>query len=128
MPNATKTPPRDGTTAGTTSKPNPLAMLFHVPKTFTLVGSVLSDARVHWLSKAFFVTCILALVAALFFPEAAAEMLGLGIPGVGWAFDIMGLPVDATIDWVALSVAAFNLLRLFPSEIVGEHYDRLFRR
>jgi hypothetical protein len=99
----------------------------HFPKTAALATALLQDARVHWLPKLLFVGSIIALLIALFFPEAAAEVVGLGIPGVGWILDALGIPVDATIDWVVLAVAAFNLLRLFPREIVGEHYDRLFR-
>jgi hypothetical protein len=47
---------------------------------------------------------------------------------VGWAFDAVGIPAEATLDWAVLGVAAFNLLKLFPRDVVGEHYDRLFRK
>ena len=68
------------------------------------------------------------MLLALLFPESAAELLGLGVPGIGWAFDALGIPVDATLDWAVLGVAAFNLLKLFPKEVVGEHYDQLFQK
>jgi hypothetical protein len=42
--------------------------------------------------------------------------------------EILELPLDGAIDWVTFAVATFSLLKLFPKEIVGEHYDRLFRR
>jgi hypothetical protein len=106
----------------------PGALLFHLGKTSALVSAIMQDARVHWLPKLFFFGALGALLLALLFPESAAEIFGLGIPGVGWALDALGLPVDATIDWAVLGVAAFNLLKLFPREVVGEHYDRLFRK
>ena len=104
------------------------SLLFHMGKTASLVSAIMKDARVHWLPKLFFFGLLGALLLALLFPESAAELLGLGIPGVGWALDALGLPVDATIDWAVLGVAAFNLLKLFPKEVVGEHYDHLFRK
>lgn len=110
----------------TTSRPNPLALLFHIQKTFALVGSVLADARVHWLQKSLFVGTLGALLAALLIPELGVDMMAF-VSGIGIPLDILGLPPEATFDWIAFSVASYNLLKLFPAEIVGEHYDRLFR-
>jgi hypothetical protein len=129
MPTSTRTNADSTTSTGTAqSAPRFLSLLLHVPKTIGLTTAVLQDARVHWFPKLVFLGSLGTLLLALLFPETAAEIIGLGIPGVGWTLDILGLPVDASIDWIALSVAAFNLLRLFPADIVGEHYDRLFRR
>lgn len=114
--------------AGSASKPSPFALLFHIRKTTALVGSVLQDTRVSWVPKTVFLTCITALLAAILLPELGIDTAAfLGLPGFGAILDALGLPVDASFDWVAFSVAAFNLLKLFPAEIVGEHYDRLFR-
>jgi hypothetical protein len=103
---------------------NQFALLFHIRKTFSLIGAVLSDNRVHWLPKATFLGCLGALVMALLGGDAVSELVSNVMPVVG---PVLGLPVDASVDWVAFAVAAFNLLKLFPSDIVGEHYDRLFR-
>ena len=112
-----------------TGKPNPLALLFHIGKTSTLVGSVLRDERVSWLPKTVFLTCITALLAAIILPELGIDTgMFLALPGIGAVLDALGLPVDASFDWAVFAVAAFNLLKLFPAEIVGEHYDQLFRR
>lgn len=114
--------------AGSTTKPSPFSLLFHVGKTSALVGSVLQDTRVSWVAKSLFVTCITALLAAIILPELGIDTgVFLALPGVGAVLDALGLPVDATFDWAVFAVAAFNLLKLFPAEIVGEHYDRLFR-
>src|SRR5262249_39334748 len=104
-----------------------LALFFHLRKTVALAQAVLQDTRVHWLPKVAFVTGIGTLLLALVFPELVTDLIALEIPGIGLAFDALGLPTEFAVDWVFVSVAAFNLLKLFPAEIVGEHYDRLFR-
>ena len=104
------------------------ALLLHARKTLALTAAVLGDMRVHWFSKAMYISGIGAVLLALLFPETIVDVTAaVGLPGVGILLDGLGLPVDATVDWVAVAVAAFNLLKLFPPEIVGEHYDRLFR-
>ncbi|HLZ25102.1 MAG TPA: hypothetical protein VKQ30_23515 [Ktedonobacterales bacterium] len=104
------------------------ALILHVRKTVALTAAVLNDARVHWLSKSLYIGSITVLLAALLFPESVGDLIAFfGIPGVGGIADIFGIPAEAGFDWVAFAVAAYNLLRLFPTEIVGEHYDRLFR-
>jgi hypothetical protein len=121
MPQSTTT----GATQKASSGVNPLSMLLHLGKTFALTGAVLSDRRVHWLPKIAFLGVIGALVAGLIFPEMAVDVLG-AIPTAG--LDMLGIPAEAGIDWVVFGVAAFNLLKLFPADVVGEHYDRLFRK
>jgi hypothetical protein len=113
-----------GATNKATSGVNPLSMLLHLGKTFALTGAVLSDRRVHWLPKMAFIGMIGALMAGLIFPEMAVDALAV-IPTAG--LDLLGIPAEAGIDWMVFGVAAFNLLKLFPADIVGEHYDRLFR-
>jgi len=106
--------------------PNALALLFHIPKTFSLIGAVFRDARVHWLPKIVFSLSLAVLLLALLTPETFAEIVGfIGLPLTA-PFELLGIPVDGTIDWAVLGVAAFNLLRLFPSQVVGEHYSRIF--
>lgn len=112
----------------TTKTVRQASLLFHLGKTAALIAAIMKDVRVHWLPKLFFFGVLGALLLALLFPESAAELFGLGIPGIGWAFDALGIPIDATIDWAVLGVAAFNLLKLFPKEVVGEHYDSLFHK
>jgi hypothetical protein len=104
--------------------PNQWALLLHIHKTYTLIRAVLADARVHWLSKAVFLSCIGAMLLVLLGGDLMAGVAESVVPLIGPA---VGLPVDASLDWVAFAVVAFNLLKLFPTEIVGEHYDRLFR-
>jgi hypothetical protein len=114
--------------AAAQSRLSQAAMLFHIGKTASLVSAIMKDTRVHWLPKFSFFGVLGALLVALLFPEAIADVSGLFAPVLGWAFDAVGIPAEATLDWAVLGVVAFNLLKLFPKEIVGEHYDRLFRK
>lgn len=111
-------------TVMTQRKLNQWALLFHIRKTFALVSAVLGDRRVHWLPKATFLGCLGALLIALLGGDAVSELVSNVLPVVG---PVLGIPIDGSIDWVVFAVAAFNLLKLFPSDVVGEHYDRLFR-
>lgn len=119
--------PQPNATA-THGSPNPIAMLFHMAKTFALTGSLLTDSRIHPARKAVFMTVMGVLLAAALGVDAAGELVTNLVPVVGQFVGLGEIPVDAAIDWVVLSVAAFNMLKVFPTEIVGEHYDRLFRR
>lgn len=123
--------PETETKTASRTIPNPVQMILHVFKTIALAGSLLVDPRVHPGRKATFVVVLGALIAAALGVEGVGELLTQVlnvIPGLGVLMGIGELPVDATVDWVLVSVVAFNLLKLFPTEIVGEHYDRLFRR
>lgn len=127
MPQTTYT--ANAGTTGFRRAPNQLSLLLHIGKTAGLVQAVLRDARVHWLPKMVFVGCLGALVLAVLFPELTADTaVFFGLPGVGAAMDVLGIPAEGVLDWTVVAVAAFNLLKLFPTEIVGEHYDTLFRR
>jgi len=121
MPQSTTTGPSQKTPSGI----NPLSMLLHLGKTFALTGAVLSDRRVHWLPKFAFVGLIVVLIAGLIFPEIAVDVIA-AIPTAG--LDLLGIPAEAGFDWVIFGVAAFNLLKLFPADIVGEHYNRFFHK
>jgi hypothetical protein len=115
----------------TRTMPNPVQMLLHVFKTVALGGALLADRRVHPIRKLVFVGVLGALVAAALGVEGVGEIVTQVlnvIPGLGVALGIGEVPVDAAVDWILVAVVAFNLLKLFPAEIVGEHYDRLFRR
>ncbi|GAC1447885.1 MAG: hypothetical protein PVSMB4_04170 [Ktedonobacterales bacterium] len=113
------------------SSPNPLAMILHLIKTFSLGGSLLGDQRIHPARKVAFITILGVIIAAALGVDAAGEIITQGlniIPGLGALLGIGELPVDGAIDWVVVAVAAFSLLKLFPAHIVGEHYDRIFRK
>jgi len=106
---------------------NGLSLLFHIRKTFKLASAVLHDPRVPWAPKVAFLVSAGTLALVVLVPELGADGIMAAVPGLGWIGDALGIPAEASLDWVAAAVAAFNLLKLFPAEIVGEHYDALFR-
>lgn len=105
-------------------QPKRTDLIFHLVKTGKLVAAILSDSRVHIVRKIAYLGSVGLLLAILLFPEALAEVA----TAFTVVFPFLELPADASIDWVAFAVATFSLLKFFPKEIVGEHYDRLFRR
>lgn len=111
-----------------TEKPSPAALLIHLPKTFSLIGAMMRDARVKAFPKFMFISSLGFLLLALIFPEVSADVLALFAPILGPVFDAIGIPTEGAIDWLAIGIAAYNLFKLFPSEVVGEHYDQIFHK
>ena len=101
-------------------------LVFHLPKTIRLVGTVLWDRRVSLLRKGAFLGGMGVLLALLLVPEALADGATLLSP----LFALIGveLPAEGAIDWLAFTLASFSLLQVFPKEILGEHYEQLFQR
>jgi hypothetical protein len=99
-------------------------IFFHFFKTGNLVSSLIKDRRVSVGRKVGFFIAIAALIAILLFPDILDEtVLSFALPLVG---TILGIPIDAGFDWVAFALVAVSLLKIFPKEIVGEHYKRIF--
>ncbi|HEX7733226.1 MAG TPA: hypothetical protein VF458_00130 [Ktedonobacteraceae bacterium] len=99
-------------------------IFFHFIKTGRLIGALSSDRRISIVRKVLFFAIILALLAVLLFPDVLDEIgLSLALPVVG---TVLGVPVDAGFDWIAFALASVSLLRIFPAEIVSEHYQHLF--
>lgn len=119
--------PMGSTSTQQPPNPNPMSMLFHMFRTFSLAGSLLADPRIHPTRKSLFLGILGVLIAAVLGVEGVTELVTNLLPIVGQFIGLGEIPADAALDWVVVVVAAFNLLRLFPKEIVGEHYDRLFR-
>lgn len=100
-------------------------IFFHAIKTSRLVGALSKDRRVPVIRKICFFGIILALILILLFPDAIDEtVLSFALPFVG---TILGVPLDAGFDWIALALVSVSLLRIFPAEVVSEHYQRLFK-
>jgi hypothetical protein len=101
-------------------------LVFHLPKTIRLVGTVLWDRRVSLLRKGAFVGGMGLLLVLLLVPE----LVGDGVTLLSPLFALIGveLPAEGALDWLAFTLASFSLLKLFPKEILGEHYEQLFQR
>ncbi|MBE3560610.1 MAG: hypothetical protein IMW89_15530 [Ktedonobacteraceae bacterium] len=104
--------------------PRRLEVLFHLVKTFRLLVALLKDRSIHPLRKAAFLGLAGALLLILLLPDVPA-VLGTVLPFVG---AILGVPLDAGIDWIAFSLLLVSLLRIFPAERVAEHYQGIFRK
>lgn len=101
-------------------------IFFHFIKTGRLIGALSKDRRISIIRKVFFFAIILALLAILLFPDALDEIgLSIALPLVG---TVLGIPLDAGFDWIAFALASVSLLRIFPAEIVSEHYQHLFEK
>ena len=106
------------------ARPKRRDIFFHFIKTGRLIGALTKDRRVSIARKVFFFAIILVLLAILAFPDALDEIgLSVIMPFVG---TVLGIPLDAGFDWIALALFSVSLLRIFPAEIVSEHYERLF--
>lgn len=108
------------------NQPKRTDLVFHFFKTGKLVSAVLQDKRVHVARKAAYLGVLGLILLIPLVPEIAGQVITLLSPLLPG--EIVELPLDGTIDWVTFAVATFSLLKFFPKEIVGEHYDRLFRR
>lgn len=106
------------------ARPKRFDIFLHAIKTSKLIGVLLCDKRIFVLRKIAFVCLITGLLALLLFPDAFNEVvLSTVLPIVG---TILGIPLDAGLDWIAFALLIVNLLRLFPAEIVAEHYEQIF--
>ena len=106
------------------SKINAFQALAHLPRTLKVAGKVLTDSRVQLLPKALFIGSVAFVLAALLTPEALAEFIAV-VPGLGDILALGFLPVDGVVDWMALGILALNLMKMFPQNIVNEHFDEV---
>ena len=106
------------------AQPKRHQLFLHGFKTLKLVKALMTDGRISTFKKGLFIASIAGIIAILLFPDAINEtVLSAALPFVG---TVLGVPLDAGFDWIALSVVAVNLLRYFPAEVVSEHYGRIF--
>ena len=107
-------------------QPHRRDLVFHLFKTIRLVGGVLWDRRVSLLRKGAFLGGLAILLVLLLVPEVVAD----GVTLVSPLFALIGveLPAEGALDWLAFTLASFSLLKVFPKEILGEHYEQLFHR
>lgn len=107
------------------TRPRRFDIFLHAIKTFKLIGSLLADRRVPFLRKIVFLGAIAFLLLILLFPDVFNELfLSTIFPLVG---TVLGVPIDAGFDWIAFSFVIVSLLRIFPAEIMAEHYRQVFQ-
>jgi hypothetical protein len=101
-------------------------LILHVFKAFRLIKALLWDQRISVVRKAAYLGGMALLLVLLLFPEVLADGATLLSP----LLSLLGveLPIEGSVDWLTLALGSFSLLSLFPKEILGEHYERIFRR
>jgi hypothetical protein len=114
---------RQQTCARQGAQPKRLDIFFHALKTFRLIVALLRDSKVHFIRKAAFIIFTGILLILLLLPDIPVA-LSVVLPVVG---TLLGVPLDAGVDWVVFSLLVVSLLRIFPSEIVSEHYMHIFK-
>ena len=101
-------------------------IFLHCVNTLKLISALVTDPRIPLWRKLFFFASIGGLAVILFFPDVLNEVfLSVTMPLVG---TVLGVPLDASFDWVAFAIAIVALLRFFPPELVAEHYKHIFKR
>lgn len=105
-------------------KPRRRDLFFHFFKTLKLIGALLLDRRVFIGRKLAFGITVLAFLAVVLFPDIELGLSFL-LPVIG---TILGVPLEAGVDWTLFALVIVSLLRIFPAHIVSEHYERLFTR
>lgn len=106
------------------AQPKRFDIFFHFIKTFRLLGALLKDRRIPVIRKFFFLGAIALLLVLLFFPDFISEVgLSAILPFIG---TLLGIPLDAGVDWIAFALILVSLLRIFPAAIVSEHYQQIF--
>src|ERR1700692_1998461 len=99
----------------TAARPSNFSMFFHAFKTLNLIYALLGDRRVSIIRKLGFILPIVLLLLVLIFPDVLSEaVLSTVLPILG---TILGIPIDAGIDWVAFALVVMALMRVFPSEL-----------
>jgi hypothetical protein len=107
------------------SRPGRMQIFLHIVKTGRLIKALLFDRRVSLWRKAFFFGAIGGLLFILLFPDLLNEtIMSTVLPLAG---TVIGVPLDASFDWLAFAIAIVTLFRFFPPELVAEHYRQIFR-
>ena len=105
-------------------RPGRFEIFFHLFKTGRLIKALVFDRRVSLWRKAFFFSAIGGLLFLLLFPDLLNEtIMSTVLPLAG---TVLGVPLDASFDWLAFAIAVVTLFRFFPPELVAEHYRRIF--
>src|SRR5690242_2506059 len=101
-------------------------VFLHAVKTFRLIKALLVDRRIPIWRKGLFVGSLGALLVVLIFPDILGEFIASTVlPLIG---TVLGVPLDAGVDWIAFALLVVSFMRVFPAELVAEHYQRLFER
>lgn len=106
--------------------PGRIESFFKMGGTVKLINACLRDTRVSTVRKVGFSAALVTLLAAMIFPELMADgILATVLPFVS---TIIGIPLEAGVDWLTFVMLLPVLLRIFPTSIMQEHYLRIFQQ
>jgi hypothetical protein len=104
--------------------PSRMSILFHPFKTIYMVFRLLTHKAVPFWRKLVFCMLVLLMVSAMIFPDLIGEVvLSTFLPIVG---TIVGIPIDAGLDWAGFALVSVYLFRCFPREVVEELFSSIF--
>ncbi len=108
------------------SFPGRIEAFLRIGGTVKLVNSLMRDRRVPAVRKVCFGAALCSLLAAMIFPELIADgFLSTILPFIS---SIIGIPIEAGVDWFTFILVLPVLLRIFPAELMQEHYFRVFKK
>jgi hypothetical protein len=108
------------------SFPGRIESLFRAGRTVKLVNSLMHDRRVSVFRKISFGAALISLLVAMIFPELVADsFLSTIMPFIS---SVIGIPLEAGIDWFTFVMLLPVLMRIFPAPIMQEHYQIIFRK
>jgi hypothetical protein len=106
--------------------PGRIESFFRMGGTIKLINALMRDARVPAARKVGFSVALFSLLAAMIFPELMADsILSTILPFIS---TIIGIPLEAGVDWLTFVMVLPMLLRIFPATIMQEHYLRIFQK
>jgi hypothetical protein len=95
-------------------------VLLHPVRSVSFISALMRDPRVELPRKVIFSLLVSTMLVLLLFPDVLEEGILTSIfPVLG---TILGIPLGAGLDWAAFAMLSVYLLRLFPADIVNEHY------
>ncbi len=95
-------------------------VLLHPVRSINFVGGLMRDPRIELPRKVVFTLLVSTMLVLLLFPDILEEGILTSIfPVLG---TLLGIPLGAGLDWAAFAMLSVYLLRLFPADIVNEHY------
>ena len=107
------------------SLPGRIEAFLRVGGTVKLVNSLMRDTRVSMVRKVSFAVALCLLLTAMIFPELVADgFLATILPFIS---SLIGIPIEAGVDWFTFILLLPVLLRIFPAPIMQEHYLRIFK-
>ena len=104
--------------------PKFIILVFRFRKTIHLIVALLRDKRIATWRKGIVGFGVGIMIAWIIFPLGEG-ILGIILPFVGF---LLGIPADLLTDWTLFAIITIQLLKIFPTDIVAEQYENIFKK